>query len=83
MPDTDTLIIERKNRYKSNNKKSRRLAVTLQPVNSKAAVPQVKENINKIVEDEMRRNGYRRQDDPLIQEIRKLAKNYQAKVKRY
>jgi hypothetical protein len=42
--------------------------------------PNNRENIKKIVEEEMKKNGYRRSDDPLIRDLKRLAEKYRTKM---
>ncbi|EIJ78022.1 hypothetical protein PB1_10669 [Bacillus methanolicus PB1] len=37
-------------------------------------------SIKKIVNEEMKKNGYRRNEDPLVRDLKRLAEKYQTKM---
>jgi hypothetical protein len=75
----DTLIIQRKISSKKKNKRPNKV-VTFETGVKASTLSQVRRNIDKIVSKEIKKNGYKRQDDPLIKDIRKIAHKFQAKL---
>lgn len=80
MPDTDTLLINRqKPRRKSRKTPTRavKVGIDLKGTHSNSAQA---ESIRIMVEEQMKLNGYKRNEDPMIQEIKKITDRYRRKM---
>lgn len=78
MPE-ETVVITK--RLKHSKKKPRKLVVSIEPTELINDSSNVKDRINKIVEAEIQKNGYRRQDDPLVKDLKKIVNNFNIRAK--